>query len=81
MQNRRHNKMYQIRSIQGLSLDRISERTGISKSHLSSIERGFLNPSFTHARAIAEVFGLPVREVFAETIEEMRVTLKRWETA
>ena len=42
----------------GLTLERLSERTGVSRSMLSAIERGTANPTFSIVWALAQSLGL-----------------------
>lgn len=48
----------------GLTLTGLSERTGLSVSHLSGIERGVVSPSFKALERLADVYGLEVLLVF-----------------
>jgi transcriptional regulator with XRE-family HTH domain len=51
---------------QDLTLEQLSQKTGLSKSHLSQIERGLSQPSITSLKKIAYVFGMGVVSLFAE---------------
>lgn len=42
----------------GLTLERLAERTGVSKSMLSAIERGTANPTFSIVWSLAQALGL-----------------------
>ena len=42
----------------GLTLERLSDRTGVSRSMLSAIERGTANPTFSIVWALAQSLGL-----------------------
>ena len=42
----------------GLTLERLAERTGVSRSMLSAIERGTANPTFSIVWSLAQALGL-----------------------
>ena len=48
----------QSRKALGLTLERLSERTGVSKSMLSAIERGTANPTFSIVWSLTQSLGL-----------------------
>ncbi len=48
----------QARKALGLTLERLSERTGVSKSMLSAIERGTANPTFSIVWSLTQALGL-----------------------
>lgn len=50
----------------GLSLQALSERSGVSKSLISKIERNEIQPSIKTASNIAQGLGLPFSEMFRE---------------
>lgn len=52
------------RSMLGLSLSEVSERSGVSSSHLGRIERGERFPSAKILRKVAKTLELDEREVF-----------------
>ncbi|WP_327140268.1 helix-turn-helix domain-containing protein [Nocardia sp. NBC_01327] len=50
----------------GLSLDALAERTGLTKSYISKIERGLSTPSIAVALRIAHVLDADVSQLFSE---------------
>lgn len=51
------------RKARGLTLDDISLRTGVDRTYWSRIERGYLRLSDAKAKALAEIYGVPVATV------------------
>jgi transcriptional regulator with XRE-family HTH domain len=49
-----------LRKSHGMTLDDLAERTGVSRSMLSQIERGLANPTLAVAARIAGGFGLSI---------------------
>lgn len=49
-----------------LTLEQLSQKTGLSKSFLSQMERGLCQPSVTSLKKIAYIFGMSVVNLFAE---------------
>jgi len=56
-------RLHAIRKARGLTLDELSERSGISKSMLSQIERGQANPTFGTLWNITQSLGLELSEL------------------
>ncbi|MBQ4827166.1 helix-turn-helix transcriptional regulator [Leisingera sp. HS039] len=50
--------MKEARKSLGLTLERLSERTGVSRSMLSAIERGATNPTFSIVWALSQSLGI-----------------------
>ncbi|AIQ62615.1 HTH-type transcriptional regulator SinR [compost metagenome] len=56
-------KIQQLRKKKNYSLTELSERAGVAKSYLSSIERGIQqNPSIQFLEKVGAVLGIPVEE-------------------
>jgi XRE family transcriptional regulator of biofilm formation len=61
------NRIREIREKKGLSLNKLSKITGISKSYLSFIERSKqTNPSITIVKKIADALGITMNELLVE---------------
>ncbi|GAJ98039.1 regulator [Geomicrobium sp. JCM 19055] len=60
-------KIKQLRLQNGLSITALSERSGIAKSYISSIERNIQsNPSINCLTKIADALSVPVNELIKE---------------
>lgn len=64
----------EFREDAGLTMDAAAERWGFSVSHLSRIERGRVNTTFSFLLKIADGLGVPVHELVraAERLTEER---------
>ena len=60
----------EARKALGLTLERLSERTGVSRSMLSAIERGTANPTFSIVWALAQSLGLDLSVLDGEAGQE-----------
>jgi XRE family transcriptional regulator of biofilm formation len=59
------NRVKQLRSEKGLSINELAERAGVAKSYLSSIEREIQsNPSIHLLEKISVVLGVPIEAFF-----------------
>ncbi len=56
-----------LRKSQSLTFANLAEKTGLSLSFLSQVERGIINPSINSLRRIALALGTPVSHFFDET--------------
>ncbi len=65
-----------IRQKQNSSMKQISEKTGLTISHLSKIERGLVSPSLVALEKIAEAFHLPVTTLFSNPSAQSPVVRK-----
>lgn len=59
-------KIREIRTQRRMSLTRLAERTGVSKSLVSQIERGVSNPSLPVLRGLAQALDVPLFTLFVE---------------
>ncbi|MBM7690897.1 transcriptional regulator with XRE-family HTH domain [Peribacillus deserti] len=72
------NAFRRLRIKKGYSITQLAERTGISKSYLSYIERGLQqNPSINILTKIAQVLDCSVDDLMGETISDMTLD-KEW---
>ncbi|MFE3074288.1 helix-turn-helix domain-containing protein [Streptomyces sp. NPDC059247] len=60
------NRVRQLRKERLMSLDVLAERTGVTKSYLSKVERGQSTPSIAVTAAIARALGVPLDTVFVD---------------
>ena len=65
------NKMKKIRKAKGMTLEKLSDKTGISVGYLSHLERGTRgNPTIIIMDKIAYALGESVQEIFLEEKQE-----------
>ena len=57
------------RQLHDMTLQELAERVGVTRQTILSIERGRYNPSVGLALRLAEVFGVPVEELFEIEVE------------
>ena len=62
------NRVAVMRRTHKITLDQLAERSGVSRSMLSQIERGKANPTLTVAARIADAFGLSLIHLIEEDI-------------
>ncbi|MEA2785868.1 MAG: hypothetical protein QOF71_1972 [Candidatus Eremiobacteraeota bacterium] len=60
-----------------LSLDALAERTGLTKSYLSKVERGVAVPSIASIIKLSAAFGVDVAHLFGEAVEEDTIVVER----
>lgn len=70
-------RLHAIRKTQGLTLDELSERSGISKSMLSQIERGQANPTFGTLWNITQSLGLELSDLVEASTPRPAVVIER----
>lgn len=56
-------RIRELRLERGMTLDQLSRSAGISASHLSRLERGQAEPSFTVAAGLASQLGVSLTEL------------------
>lgn len=61
------------RKANGLTLDQVAARTGLSKSLVSQIERGIVNPTFAVVWRLTQALGLELSALDPDTSPESRV--------
>jgi len=66
VRTRGHVKLMQLRIERGQTLEGVAAGAQISSSHLSRIERGLTNPSFTVAARLAAHYGIPIEDLMAD---------------
>ncbi|CAM3199789.1 DNA-binding protein [Mycobacterium intermedium] len=68
-----------VRRERGLTLEQLAERTGLTKSYLSKIERGHSTPSIAVALKVARALDVDVGRLFSEEAANERITVDRAE--
>lgn len=66
-----------LRHQHGLSLEQLAQKTGLTKSYLSKVERGRANPSISASLKIADALSADVTELFGTPAVEDSVCLVR----
>lgn len=59
-------KIRERRTGRGLTLARLAEKTGVSTSLVSQLERGGINPSISLLKAVADALETPLADLLAE---------------
>lgn len=59
-----HNEVRELRAQRGLSQGALGELLGVSRQTVNAIETGKYDPSLPLAFRIAEVFALPIEQIF-----------------
>src|SRR5690349_15378279 len=57
-------RLKRLRELKGTTLEQLADRTGLTKSYLSKVERGISVPSIAAALKLADAFGVGVGELF-----------------
>ena len=66
-----------VRRQRGLTLERLAEQTGLTKSYLSKIERGQSTPSIAVALKVARALDVDVGRLFCDEAAEEKITVDR----
>ncbi|MES9831744.1 MAG: helix-turn-helix domain-containing protein [Candidatus Thiodiazotropha sp. LLP2] len=61
-------RLSSLRTTAGLSLDRLAEQSGLTKSYLSKLERGLSEPSISTVARLAEAFDISVSEFVGDQV-------------
>lgn len=66
-----------VRRQRGLTLEDLAERTGLTKSYLSKIERSRSTPSIAVAIKVAQALDVDVAQLFSERGDEDKIAVDR----
>lgn len=66
-----------VRRQQGLTLERLAEQTGLTKSYLSKVERDQATPSVAASVKVARALGVDVAQLFCERGDAQQIALDR----
>jgi transcriptional regulator with XRE-family HTH domain len=71
-------RLKRLRALKGITLEDLAQRTGLTKSFLSKVERGRSMPSIATALKIADAFQVSASELFgtAESAQDFAVVRK-----
>ncbi|NMC79745.1 MAG: helix-turn-helix transcriptional regulator [Chloroflexi bacterium] len=64
------NKLEKLRSQKGWTQQELSDRVGVSRQTIISLERGRYNPSIQLAFRLARQFGVRIEDIFIYSEEE-----------
>lgn len=62
-----HNRIKEYRARFGMNQAELAARVGVRRETIGNLEKGRYNPSLVLAWHIAEVFGVPIEEIFIIT--------------
>lgn len=62
-----HNRIKEYRARVGMNQAELAARVGVRRETIGNLEKGRYNPSLVLAWHIAEVFGVPIEEIFTIT--------------
>lgn len=57
-------RLKQLRKLHGLKLREVSQKTGLSLSYVSDLERGRQNPSLETCKKLSEVYKISLSKLF-----------------
>lgn len=63
-------RLKRLREIKGVTLEELADRTGLTKSYLSKVERGISVPSVATALKLADAFEVSVGDLFGVSAPE-----------
>jgi transcriptional regulator with XRE-family HTH domain len=63
-------RLASLRAAARLSLDQLAERSGLTKSYLSKLERGLSEPSISSVSRLADAFEIGVAEMLGDTVSD-----------
>lgn len=66
-----------LRRLSDLSLEDVAERSGLTKSYLSKLERGLSQPSISTVLKLSKCFGVPSGRLLGEVEESEEILLVR----
>ena len=59
-----NNRLRELRGEHGWSQQQLAERLGVSRQSVNAIETGKYDPSLPLAFRIADIFAMPIEEIF-----------------
>ena len=73
--NRLAERLSSYRKLQGLSLEQVATRAGITKSYLSKLERGLSSPTIGTLLRLAHALGRSTEQLIGETAQDDDIVL------
>jgi len=74
-------RIRELRKKKNLKLEDLAQKTGLSLSYISLVERGLKNPSLKALEKIAKAFNVPTSYLFSGETEETLETFLRVNTS
>ncbi|GAA4659765.1 helix-turn-helix domain-containing protein [Streptomyces buecherae] len=71
------NRVRQLRKERLLTLEALAERTGVTKSYLSKVERGYSTPSIAVSVSLAKALHVPLGNLFTDATDASEITVTR----
>jgi transcriptional regulator with XRE-family HTH domain len=69
-------KIVELRNLRGFSIRQLAEKTSVTSSLLSQIERGLANPSLNTLRMIASALEIPLFSFFIEAVDTKNLIVR-----
>ena len=66
-----NNRLKVLRAERDWSQEELAQKVGVSRQTINAIERGKYDPSLPLAFKIAQLFALPIEEIFLPTEEDL----------
>ena len=66
-----------LRHQHGLSLEQLAQRSGLTKSYLSKVERGLCTPSISSALKLAQALAVDVAQLFGSPADDSQLCITR----
>lgn len=66
-----------LRRQHGLSLEQLAQRSGLTKSYLSKVERGLCTPSISSALKLAQALAVDVAQLFGSPTDDSQLCITR----
>ena len=70
-------RLASLRTLNGLSLEELARRSGLTKSYLSKLERGLSQPSIASVLKLSRAFGVSADKLLSETPQGDRIVFVR----
>jgi len=70
-------RLRELRLSHGLTLEQVAEAASLSKAYISQMENDKANPSLGTIKAVMDVFGLPLSELFIHREDSRRAAVVR----
>ncbi len=68
----------ELRLKKNMTQEQVAEKSGFSKDYISMIERGERNPSDKAKGVFAEIFEVPIVQIFLATQRTISTTKTKW---